>query len=162
MTRTTYQGEYLSICLDATGTEFAQTADEVLVVPLTSDGEILLTVEPSAAFDEPVLLLPGGTVEPGESLEETANRELQEEIGFRAGRLDFLAELRPYSKYLRVRSVVYLGRDLTPSRLEADEAYPIGVKRVPIREFEAEIAGGRLRDARVIAALYLTQRFLDR
>ena len=41
---------------------------------------------------------------------EAANRELQEEIGYKAGRLDYLGELRPFSKYLAVRSFVYLAR----------------------------------------------------
>src|SRR5436309_2937554 len=83
---------------------------------------------------------------------ETANHELQEEAGYAAGRLDFLGELRPFSKYLTARSFVYLARALTPSHLQGDETYSIGVEQVPLGEFEALIAAGRLLDARVIAA----------
>ena len=87
-------------------------------------------------------------------------RELQEEIGFRAGRLDFLGELRPYSKYLAARTFVYLARDMTPHKLEGDEDHDIGVHLTPLSEFERLIAASRLLDARVIAALYLAQDFL--
>jgi ADP-ribose diphosphatase len=104
-----------------------------------------------------VLILPGGTVEPGEPPAETAGRELQEEIGYRAGSLHFLGELRPYSKYLTVCSFVYLACDLTASWLEGDEAYEIGVEPVPLAAFEPLIAAGRLLDARAIAALYLAR-----
>ena len=122
---------------------------------------MLLTVEPSAAFQAPTLLLPGGSSEPGETLEQAALRELQEEVAFTAARLDALGELRPWSKYLAVQSFLYLARDLTPSRLEGDEDYPILVEAVPLADFERLIQAGRLLDARVIAALYLTRAFLQ-
>ena len=161
MTITVHQGEYFSICLDADGNEFVCTGEEVLAVPLTAAGEVLLTIEPSPAFGEPTLILPGGQTEPDEPQDETANRELQEEIGYRAGRLEFLGELRPFSKYLTVRSFVYLARDLMASRLKGDEGYEIGVEHVPFSNFEPLIVSGRLRDARVIAALYLARSLLE-
>jgi ADP-ribose diphosphatase len=160
MGETAYQGDYFSIHLDADGIEFVRTGDEVLIVPLTAEGQVILTLEPSAAFGQPTLILPGGETEPGESHAATANRELQEEIGYQAGQLDFLGELRPYSKYLTVRSFVYLARELTPSRLKGDEEYVINVEKVPLAEFERLIAAGRLLDARVIAALYMARSFL--
>lgn len=146
--------------MDADGVEFVRTGDEVLIVPLTEEGQVILTVEPSAAFGEPTLILPGGETEPGEPHAETANRELQEEIGYKAGQLDLLGELRPYSKYLAARSLVYLAQDLTPSLLEGDEDYAISVEQVPLAEFELLIATGRLLDARVVAALYMARNFL--
>jgi 8-oxo-dGTP pyrophosphatase MutT (NUDIX family) len=138
MGETTDQGDYFSIHLDADGIEFVRTGDEVLIIPLTAGGQVILTLEPSAAFGQPTLILPGGETEPGEPHAETANRELQEEIGYQAGRLDFLGELRPYSKYLTVRSFVYLARELTPSRLKGDEEYEISVEQVLLEKFEQE------------------------
>ena len=155
-----YQTDYFSVCTSADGDDYlASSGDEVLIVPLTPDGDVLLTLEPAPAFNELVLVLPGGEVSPGEPHAEAANRELQEEIGYRAGRLDFLGELRPWSKYLAVRSHLFLARDLTPSWLAGDEDYEIGVQRVPLDRFETLIASGRLTDARVIAALYLARDY---
>lgn len=135
--------------------------DEALLVPLTPEGDVLLTIEPSPALGSDVLVLPGGEVAEGELSLDAANRELQEEIGYRAERLDFLTVLHPWNKYLTVSSHVYLARNLVPSQLEGDEDYAIGVERVPLAGFEALIASGRLTDARVISALYLTVRFLE-
>lgn len=135
--------------------------DEALLVPLTPAGEVILTVEPSPALGGDVLILPGGEVGDGELSLEAANRELQEEIGYRAERLDFLAALHPWNKYLTVTSHVYLARNLVPSQLEGDEDYAIGIERVPLAGFEQLIASGRLTDARVISALYLAVRFLQ-
>ncbi len=141
--------EWFALEEDARGESYIRpSSDEALVVALDTDDVALLALEPCAAFGETALILPGGCTEPGEPHEVTANRELQEELGFRAGRLDLLGELRPWSKYLQLRSYLYLARDLEPSRLPGDESYEIGVERVPLARLEALIASGRLRDAR--------------
>ena len=157
-----YQGRYYALYTNQHGEEFVSATNEVLIVPLTSEGDVLMTIEPSVAFDEPALILPGGEVEQEEELSETASRELQEEIGYAPGRLDFLGEIRGFSKYIAVRSFLYLGRDLTASCLQGDEKYTIEIERVPLSTFEDLIMTGRLLDARVIAALYITKGFLQR
>ncbi len=135
--------------------------DESLLVPLTPDNDVIFTVEPSPALGRDVLILPGGEVGEGELTLETANRELQEEIGYRAERLDFLAALQPWAKYLTVTAHVYLARDLVPDALEGDEDYEITTRRVPLASFERLITSGELTDARIIAALYLAARYLQ-
>jgi ADP-ribose diphosphatase len=135
--------------------------DEALIVPLTQQGAVIFAVEPSPALGRDVLILPGGEVADGEFSLDAGNRELQEEIGYRADRLDFLASLHPWAKYLTVRSHVYLARDLQPGKLAGDEDYAIGVESVPLADFETLIASGRLTDARVVAALYLARRYLQ-
>ena len=113
---------YFTLMADSDGVGFVHCDDGVLVVPLTDDGHVLLAVERSPAFGREVLGLVGGEVESGEPLEETANRELQEELGWRAERIDFLGELHPF-KYLSSRQFAFLARDLVPSKLEGDEVF---------------------------------------
>lgn len=61
-----HQSHWFSIRTDDQGNEFlASTGDEVLVVPLTASGEMILLVEPSAAFGPPVLILPGDGIKAG-------------------------------------------------------------------------------------------------
>lgn len=161
MCATRYQGDYFSIRTDKHDNEYVtSTGDEVLVVPVTPENEVILTIEPSPAFNELVLILPGGEVEAGVLHAEMANRELQEEIGYAAGRVDFMAELRAFSKYLAISSFVYLARDLTPASREGDEPYEIRTERVSLDTFGMLIASGRLRDARAIAALFLAKTHL--
>ena len=157
-----FQGKYFALLSDKVHGEMVQAGDEVLVVALTGQGEVLLTREPSAAFDETVLILPGGQVEPGEAHDLTANRELQEETGYSANRLDFLGEVRPFSKYLSVRSFVFLARQLEYRPLPGDEKYEIGLQRLPLEDFEGLMAGGQLSDARAIAGLCLARYFLSK
>jgi 8-oxo-dGTP pyrophosphatase MutT (NUDIX family) len=150
---------YFTLMADSDGVGFVACGDGVLVVPVTGDGHVLLAVERSVAFDEEVLGLVGGSVEPGEPLEETVNRELQEELGWRSQRLDFLGELRPF-KYLTTRQFVFLARELSPAQLEGDERHPVYPRRVPLDAFLELCADGDLYDAPTIAALCLAQSLL--
>jgi ADP-ribose diphosphatase len=154
------EGTYFSIRINELG-EFVHNGNEVLVVPLTEQREVILTEEPSTAFGEPVLVVPGGETEPDEEHGETAIRELREEIGLAPGKLAFLGELRPFSKYFSMRSFIYLAQDLSFSPLPGDEGYPIRQEKIPLASFETLIQTGRLQDARVIAALYLARAFLE-
>lgn len=139
---------------------FIRADDEALILPLTQQGEVIFILEPAPARGQDVLLLPGGTIDSGELPPDSANRELQEEIGFKAKRLDLLGRVRPWSKYLTTVSHLYLARDLVPATLTGDEDYAIRVQRAPLAGFEALITDGRLQDARVIAALFLAREFL--
>jgi ADP-ribose pyrophosphatase len=158
---TLFAGKYFSILTDSDGTEFVRTGDEVLIVALSEQDEVLLIKEPSPAFGVQTLVLPGGSTEDDEEFSVTANRELQEEVGLRAAQFDYLGELRAFSKYLTVRSHVYLARQLSASQLKGDEDYEIEVSRVSLKDFEAMIEDKRLMDARVITALYLARAFID-
>lgn len=153
---------YFRLMADDDGVGFVDVADGVLVVPLTAENEVLMVVERSPAFDGETLTVAGGEVEPGESLEECANRELQEELGWRAERLEFVAELRPFSKYMNSRQFVLVARDLVRSKLEGDEMYPVRPRRVGLDDFHKLCFSGELRDATAIAALFLVRSYLAR
>ena len=155
-------GEQFQVQEDAQGNQFICCSDEVLIVALNDKGEVLFNIEPSPAFNgEKVLVLPGGSTEPGEPHDKTANRELQEEAGYKAKRLAYLGELRPWTKYLTVRSHAYLAQDLARSEREGDEGFEVEIEQHPLNNFESLIETGRLRDARVIAALYMARNFLN-
>jgi ADP-ribose diphosphatase len=152
---------YLTLMAGDDGVGFVHCGDGVLVVPLTSQGKVLLVVEHSAALGGEVLSLAGGEVEKGESLEDTAGRELQEELSYRAGRMDYLGELHPF-KYLASRQFVFLARDLEPHRLEGDEIYPVSARAVSIDEVPMLVTTGQLHDALAIAGLCLAREVLER
>ncbi len=158
-----FKSNYFEICEDGEHDEYVACADEVLMIPLTGDGQVIFIREPAPAFGrETPLLLPGGTVEHGEELAVTANRELQEEIGYRAGSMEFLLAIRPWSKYLGVTSHVFVAQGLQPSKLDGDEGYEIGLEPHPLSALDDLIQTGALCDARVIAALLVARQRLGR
>jgi 8-oxo-dGTP pyrophosphatase MutT (NUDIX family) len=161
MSRIIYQHKWMTICADRYDTPFVDVlSDGTMVVALTESGDMLLLSEFSPAYDRQILFLPAGAIDPGEIPEVSANRELQEEAGYKAGRLDYLGVVYPFIKYLRGQIKVYLARDLQSSWLQGDETTEISVEPTPFADFEGLIAAGRLQDSSVIAALYMARSFL--
>lgn len=160
MNKLLYSAEWMSMYENEQGTNYVQMGDAVIIVPLTTKRQILFIHEHSAAFNEDVLILPSGAVEPNEALANTANRELQEEIGLHAARLDYLGEIRPHAKYLQSRFSVFLARQFSRHKEIGDEINPITIERIPLKQIGASISTGRIQDAPTLAALYLTERFL--
>jgi ADP-ribose pyrophosphatase len=78
--------------------------------------------------------IPGGGIHPGESPDEAAQRELREEAGYRAGRLRRLGGFWPNNAYLDEVIHVYLGEDLTPDPLPADQDEHLERRAFPFSE----------------------------
>jgi ADP-ribose diphosphatase len=152
------KGQYFSIDIGRTGDEYVRCGDQVIVVAQDEEEFIFLISEPSIAFQGDILLLPGGSLGSDEDPLQAANRELQEEIGYMAGELRLLCQLRPFSKYLSVTTFVCLARSLAPSRLIGDEAHAIITHKVTVSEVDQLISSGKIVDSTVIAALMLMRR----
>lgn len=156
-----YQHKWMMLCEGKYETPFVDmSSDGAMVVATMENGDVLLLSEYSVAYDRQILFLPAGAIDPGETPEASANRELQEEAGYKAGRLDYLGAVYPFIKYLRGQIMVYLARDLQPGRLQGDENWELSVRPIPFADFETFIASGELQDSSVIAALYLARSFL--
>lgn len=137
-------------------------ADSVLIVPLLDAQTLLLIREYGAGSDRYELGLPKGIVEPGEDPLDAANRECQEEVGYAARDLRAIDRVSVVPGYIAHRSLIVLARDLYPSRLPGDEPEPLEVVPWRLDDLDALLARDDFDDARAIAALYLTERFLAR
>ena len=106
------------------------------------------------------LELPAGRLAPPERPEDCAARELEEEIGVRAGRLEKLSEFFSTPGFCEEKLWVYLATDLTETRqnLEGDEMLEI-VRVTFSRAFEM-IADGEIEDAKTIIGLLLAAQRL--
>ena len=155
--------KWMSFKENAQGTLYVAMDDAVLIVPLLPDNQVLFLNEHAAAFNQTLLLLPTGAIEKDEHSDHgaTANRELQEEMGYKAARLDYLGMCLPMSKYVQVKMHIYLARDLSPSTLQGDEQWEMRPETLPLSAVPTLIKQGRLQDANVITALYLAQTFLS-
>ena len=136
--------------------------DTALIVPINEKGELVLIKEYFCAIDEYQICVPKGSIDKDHDDLTTANKELQEEIGFKAGKLDKLGTLTMSPGYLTQRTHVFLARDLTESKLEGDEEEQLEVVFYPFDKFEELIDQGKLTETRMIAALYLAKRFLEK
>lgn len=142
--------------------EIIEKPDSVGVVPITKSGSLLLIREYVAATNEFVLDFPGGKVEKGLSLEEIAQKELQEELGFKALKLNKLITYTLSPGYITQRSTMFIGRDLVKSKLEGDETVPPEVKEYELEDLITMIQAGQITEARTVATIFLTKDFLSK
>ncbi len=129
----------------------------VMMVAMPDPEHVLLIREYAAGFEDYVLTLPKGLVDPGEDVISAANRELMEECGFGARRIEPLVELSLAPNYMRHRMQVMLATDLYPKRLPGDEPEPLIVETHAIKELPALLAREDFHEARAIAALYIAR-----
>lgn len=136
----------------------------VSVVPVTEKGTVLLVRQYRAAIDAELLEIPAGKrdVEDEEPLA-CATRELAEEVGMRAGRLDQLAEFYNSPGFCDERAFVFLATELSPvaSSAHSVEERHMTVEEVALDDVPALIADGRLTDAKSIIGLCLARERLS-
>jgi ADP-ribose diphosphatase len=132
----------------------------VMIVALRDADTVLMIREYGAGLHAYTLGLPKGALEADETLEEGANRELQEETGHAARLFTPLKELTLSPGYMGSHLTVVMAEDLYPSRLEGDEPEPMEVVPMPLSKLEEWVWDQDLSEARSIAALYLVRTML--
>ncbi len=131
----------------------------VSVVPVIGE-EAVLVRQFRAAIDDFLLEIPAGKRDvDGETPEEVAHREVIEEIGMRAGRLELLARFYNSPGFSDEDSWVFLGSDLTESDtdLQDVEEQHMTIERVRLAHVPQLIEAGELRDAKTIIGLTLAR-----
>ena len=135
----------------------------VSVVPLLDERTAVLVRQYRAAIDRDLLEIPAGKRDVvGEAPELTAHREMAEEIGMRAGRLERLAEFYNSPGFCDEHSFVFLARDLEPcgNSLQGVEEQHMTVEHVALADVPQLIASGELVDAKSIVGLTLAMQAL--
>ena len=129
------------------------------VVPVDDDGQAILVRQYRHATGSWVLEVPAGKLDqPGESPEECARREVEEETGYRAGLLEPLGWIWTTPGFSDEKIWLFAARDLTRTRasLQADEV--LTVTRLPLDEAARMALAGEIQDAKSICALLRAAR----
>ncbi|MCU4184740.1 NUDIX hydrolase [Acidiferrimicrobium sp. IK] len=145
-----------------TGEPFTRTIihhpGAVAVVPLVNDRTALLVRQYRAAVDRELLEIPAGKRDvAGEAVEVTAARELEEEVGRRAGQMDLVARFYNSVGISDEYTHVFVARDLTevPTDLQGIEENHMTTEEVALADVAELIAAGELADAKTIVGLTL-------
>ena len=139
--------------------EVVEHAPVVAIVALDGQGDVLLVRQYRLPVRQSLLEIPAGGVDSGDSPEEAAQRELQEETGQRAGRLKRLCSFFVSPGYCDEYMDLYLATGLEPSALAADADESIEVVRLPLDEALRLIERGEIRDAKTIVGLWAAARY---
>ena len=140
--------------------EVVEHAPVVAIVPIDSAGQVVLVKQYRLPAGQALLEVPAGGIEPGETVEEAAQRELQEETGLRAGRLFRLGGFYVSPGYCDEFIHLLLALDLTPSPIDGDEDERITVVRLPLEEALRLVELEEIKDSKSIIGLLWADRRL--
>lgn len=132
------------------------------VVPLTSDGCVLMVRQFRYPHHTETLEVPAGKLEYGEDPLQCAVRELKEEVGGEAESLESLGSLFPTPAYDEEVIYMYLARQITETStqsLDADEF--LDVVRIPLADAVQMVMENRIKDAKTQIALLKTAFLLQ-
>ena len=127
----------------------------VNVVALTPADDLVMVRQFRHGSRQVTLEIPGGIVDPGESPAEAAGRELLEETGYRAGRLESLGSINPNPALFTNRVHMQLALDCQPvAEIQNSATEETRLELLASSKLEAVIRSGGIDHALVVAALY--------
>ena len=156
-----YQGKILNLRRDTVrlangrqaSREVVEHVDSVAAVPLLDDGQVVLVEQWRHPVEQALLEIPAGIIDPGEQPAEAMRRELTEETGYAAGRLELLFSVYLAPGYSQELIHIFLAQDLQPAEAAPDDDEIIRVKKVPFEGAVAACLRGEISDAKTVAGL---------
>ena len=147
--------------------DIVRSPGAVAAVPLLFDAEgtpsVVMVRQYRAPFDEMVLEIPAGMRDvPDEPTQLTAERELVEEVGLRAGRMQHLTDVYPSVGMTNSVLYLYLATELIAverSTHGPEEAHS-EVVHLPLTDAVAMVLSGEIRDAKSVIGLLMVERML--
>lgn len=134
---------------------FKGLSDAVTVICRDGQGRLLLQREYSHPVNKTLWQFPGGKIEDGEEIIFAANRELQEESGYRANQMTLLGTYLTNNRRSEAMMHVVLAEQLLPSRLTADVEESIESQWIAADKLIEMIRAGKIVNVNVLAALQL-------
>lgn len=134
----------------------------VVVLPVLDDGRVVLIRNYRVAVDAALIEAPAGCLEPGEDPADCARRELAEETGYRAERIEPLATFFTSPGVFTERMHAFVARGLTPGATALESGEQINPAEMMWDDAISAIADGRIVDAKTIVALLYFERFVRR
>jgi 8-oxo-dGTP pyrophosphatase MutT (NUDIX family) len=132
-----------------------ESGNWVNVIPVTPEREVVLIRQYRHGTREVTLEIPGGIIEPGDSPQAAARRELREETGYEAGEMVGLGFVHPNPAFLDNRCYTFIARNARRTGPQTqDEKEDIEVLLKPLAEIPALIREGRITHSLVVAAFY--------
>ncbi len=125
------------------------------IIPAFEDGTVALVRQYRHPAVRYLLEAPAGTLKIGERPEEGAARELEEELGFVAGKLAKLSEFFVSPGFLEEKMWIYLATEMIKTKQQLEEDEIVEVVRIPTSQALEMITTGEIEDAKTIIGLML-------
>ncbi len=142
--------------------EIIEHGGSVVIIPVDSNGNMLLVRQYRHATGQDLLELPAGTLDGDEDPKVCAAREIREETGMQAGTLTKLGDFYLVPGYSTEFMHVFLATGLRHNPLDADDDEFLSIESIPVAEVIQMADRGEIPDAKSLAALFLAKSSLEK
>ncbi|HEX5564303.1 MAG TPA: NUDIX hydrolase [Sporosarcina sp.] len=134
----------------------------VAIIPITDEGKLILVEQYRKALNRSIIEIPAGKIEPGEDIEVTALRELEEETGYGANKFDYLQSFATSPGFANEIIHIFVAQELytidKPAAGDEDEF--IQLYECTIEEAEQMVLDQRIYDAKTAFAILHAKKLL--
>lgn len=133
--------------------EYIKHPGAVAIIPYLSDNEILMIKQYRPSIDKVIWEIPAGTLEVGEDIAFCAGRELEEECGYIANKLEYILPIANCPGYSSELIHVFKASDLKKTSIAHEDDEEIDVVNLTIDELRKLVANKEIIDAKTLSAL---------
>lgn len=133
----------------------------VLIFPIDDDGNIYLTEEFTYATNKVSIEVAGGSIDEGEDAEEAARREVKEELGIEADKLDYFGTVQEITSRVNNVSHLFLAKVKSLGEAKPDTGEIIRLKKVSLEEAFQMALDGSISTGAVKAGILQIKIFLE-
>ena len=123
------------------------------VVPMIDKDTVLLVEQWRIGAKRALWEIPAGTLDPGEDPLACAARELEEETGYKAGKLEHLFTMYPSPGILDEKMHIFVATELTKGEQNLDDDEEIVLKPFTFRDLRIQLKANNIKDGKTIATL---------
>lgn len=125
----------------------------VAMIAIKEDGKVIMVRQFRKPIEKVIMEIPAGKIEKGEEPYNTAVRELKEETGYTAGKIEYLTKFYPSVGYSKEVLYIYLCTDLVAGETEFDENEALDIFEMDLDELFKMAANGEIEDAKTVIAI---------
>lgn len=163
-----YEGAIINLRRDKVtvqgGTSYREIIEHnggAVIAALTEDNKLVMVRQYRKPADKVMLEVPAGKIDPGEKPLEAAVRELKEETGYTAEKVEFLTQFYPSVGYSEEVLYLYLCTRLTPGETNFDENEAIDIEEVELDRLFKMAMSGEIDDAKTLIAILMVKAMAD-
>ena len=163
-----YEGAIINLRRDEVtvqgGTSYREIIEHnggAVIAALTEDKKLVMVRQYRKPAGRVMLEVPAGKIDPGEKPLEAAVRELKEETGYTAAKVEFLTQFYPSVGYSEEMLYLYLCTGLTPGETNFDENEAIDIEEIELDKLFKMAMSGEIEDAKTLIAILTVKALTD-